>query len=356
MTLRKSLVASKLAVCTSFADATIGMQLDGVVSKVMEKGLLVDLFGGLRALVPITEAADGYVKTLSELFTVGQPTVVRLTAVNAATQQLTARIRQAEQLSIDAVDVGVAYEAVVSALHVATVSVRLEPSGVTGLVTHDRLARARQTTADELKASLKVGDRLGQLVVTSRDEAKSIVMVSPLSLGQPSSISGVNAGTDISFDTLDVGQVVPVAKVVGSMPQGLLVQIGRSLRGRAAWTDVADDYDAPRPDIGEAVRAVIVALDVDHRRIGCLAGLSQAARSAHRERRRRQDGPARARLREQRRRRRSLRHARAGRHRACADPRPLRRVCQGLEAALLGRSGRRGYRHVVRWRCALRPY
>jgi len=243
------------------------MQLDGVVSKVMEKGLLVDLFGGLRALVPIAEAADGYVKTLSDLFTVGQSTVVRLTAVNLATQQLTARIRQSEQPSIDAVDVGVAYEAVVAALHVATVSVKLEPSGVTGLVTHDRLARARQTTADALKASLKVGDRLGQLVVTSRDEAKSIVMVSPLSPGQPSSISGVNAGTDISFDTLDVGQLVPVAKVVGSTPQGLLVQIGRSLRGRAAWTDVADDYDAPRPGTGEAVQAVIVTLDVDHRRI-----------------------------------------------------------------------------------------
>lgn len=268
LTLKKSLVGSKLPVCTSFADAQVGKQLDGVVSKVMEKGLLVDLFGGLRALVPIAEAADGYVKNLAELFTVGQSTVVRLIAVNSTTQQLTARIRQTEQPSVAAVDVGVAYEAVVSALHASTVSVKLEPSGVVGLVTHDRLARARQTTADALKASLQVGDRLGPLVVTSRDESKSIVMVSPLSLSQPSSsISGVNAGTDISFDTLDVGPRVPVAKVVGSTPQGLLVQIGRSLRGRAAWTDVADDYDAPRPGMGEGVHAVVVALDADHRRI-----------------------------------------------------------------------------------------
>ena len=57
LTLKKSLVGSKLPVAVDFAAVRKNMQLDGVVSKIMDKALLVDLFGGLRALVPIADAA-----------------------------------------------------------------------------------------------------------------------------------------------------------------------------------------------------------------------------------------------------------------------------------------------------------
>jgi rRNA biogenesis protein RRP5 len=56
LTLKKSLLSSELPVLSGPADAKVGLDVDGVVTQIMEKGMLLDLFGGLRALVPIGEA------------------------------------------------------------------------------------------------------------------------------------------------------------------------------------------------------------------------------------------------------------------------------------------------------------
>lgn len=56
LTLKKSLVDSPHPVTTSFDEVKLGMVTPGVVAKVLDKGCLVSLFGGLRAFVPMSEA------------------------------------------------------------------------------------------------------------------------------------------------------------------------------------------------------------------------------------------------------------------------------------------------------------
>ena len=56
MTLKKTLVESPHPVTESFDEVTLGMVTPGVVAKVLDKGCLVSLFGGLRAFVPMAEA------------------------------------------------------------------------------------------------------------------------------------------------------------------------------------------------------------------------------------------------------------------------------------------------------------
>lgn len=56
LTLKKSLLNSELPVLSSVEEAQVGQDLDAVVSKVMDKGLFVELFGGMRAFIPIAEA------------------------------------------------------------------------------------------------------------------------------------------------------------------------------------------------------------------------------------------------------------------------------------------------------------
>jgi len=57
LTLKKSLLASDLEIFTGFSDVKVGAVTHGVVTKIMDKGMLVDFFGGIRGLVPIGEAA-----------------------------------------------------------------------------------------------------------------------------------------------------------------------------------------------------------------------------------------------------------------------------------------------------------
>lgn len=57
LTLKRALVSSELPIVATMADAKVGIVTHATVSKIMEAGLLVDFFGGLRALVPSKEAA-----------------------------------------------------------------------------------------------------------------------------------------------------------------------------------------------------------------------------------------------------------------------------------------------------------
>lgn len=56
LTLKKSLVDSELEIPQHFGDVKAGMMTPAVVSKILDKGCIVDLFGGLRAFVPQSEA------------------------------------------------------------------------------------------------------------------------------------------------------------------------------------------------------------------------------------------------------------------------------------------------------------
>ena len=56
LTLKKTLVESELKTPTDSADVATGDITTAVVSKIMDKGCIVDLFGGSRAFVPLSEA------------------------------------------------------------------------------------------------------------------------------------------------------------------------------------------------------------------------------------------------------------------------------------------------------------
>lgn len=57
LTLKRQLIASELPIVASLADAKIGVVTHGTVTKVLDKSVLVDFFGGMRALIPASEAA-----------------------------------------------------------------------------------------------------------------------------------------------------------------------------------------------------------------------------------------------------------------------------------------------------------
>lgn len=57
LTLKRQLVDSDLPIVTSITEAVVGLSTHAVVTKVLDSGILVDFFGGVRALIPAAEAA-----------------------------------------------------------------------------------------------------------------------------------------------------------------------------------------------------------------------------------------------------------------------------------------------------------
>lgn len=56
LTMKRSLVDSTLEVPKTFADVAGGQIMPAVVSKILDKGCIVDIFGGMRVFVPQSEA------------------------------------------------------------------------------------------------------------------------------------------------------------------------------------------------------------------------------------------------------------------------------------------------------------
>ena len=57
LTLKKSLVESELPIVAQFSDASVGLVTHGIVAKLLPKSVLVNYYGGIRASVPLREAA-----------------------------------------------------------------------------------------------------------------------------------------------------------------------------------------------------------------------------------------------------------------------------------------------------------
>jgi rRNA biogenesis protein RRP5 len=254
--------------------------------------MLVELFGGMRAYVPISEAADHFVADIKKEFNIGQVIKVRITAVDQDAGRLTASAKQAldtykpkstdgkkgkatakEQPKSDVVltlSVGDKVSGVVSEIHESQVLLALEGhEGVKALLSLASLARNRSTDVDTLRLELTTGEELSNLVVVSTNPDKGLVILghpvkSTTSLF-PSAQNGISANSrpTLTFDDLEVGQVLE-GTLGDQNPQGYFVQLAKSIRGKVRWSELGDDYDAVNSmslQKGSVVKVVIIDYD-----------------------------------------------------------------------------------------------
>ncbi|GAA97773.1 uncharacterized protein L969DRAFT_42922 [Mixia osmundae IAM 14324] len=267
VTLKKSLLASDLPVPQSLADVKPQQAYDAVLSKIMEKALLVDLFGGARAIIPISEAGQGFVDNLAALYKEGQRLQVRIMHVDTSAGRITASLRERDLDGVAALEglkVGQKTEAVIAALHNDNIVLEIAPSKARGLLSYTAHARQLGVATDELKQRIAVGQLLKDLTVVSKNTQKGIAI---LSSGSTSTNSSANGISDmLQFESVAVGETY-AGKIIGSAPQGLHVQLSRALRALAHWTDVLDDFDAALPAPGTVVSCNIVGKDEAARRV-----------------------------------------------------------------------------------------
>ena len=290
LTLKKQLLTTELPIITRPEEAKVGMVSHATVTKVLEKSVLVDFFGGVRALIPAAEAAEGFtnVQDLGRLFTLGKVIPVRIISVDSSTGRIVASARQAgapsastlsaapSSASIESLDIGTVTSATISALHETNLVLSLIPSGVKALLAYPTLARHRAVSVTDLKASLIKGQTLEDLVVVSKNVDKGFVIVGliPSKAANASNAGPSTSSSAITFDALEVGSLYP-GRVTSRLPSGVvLVQLAGSknaaLRGRVSLTELSDDFDADLSavfPVGATVQAVVLAKDDSQRRL-----------------------------------------------------------------------------------------
>ncbi|CEH13982.1 rRNA processing protein Rrp5 [Ceraceosorus bombacis] len=272
-TLKKSLVSSDLPMIAALQDARVGVVTVGTVSRFLEPrastssaagnptALLVDLLGGLRALVPGAEANDGTSlnssgTSLRSTYFEGKVVRLRLTQVDYSTGRITASIRQASpsylaRLDVDAVSLGDKVQARTAAVHTDVVVLELLPSRTRALLSLQALAQERSKDVEQVRSELQEGEIISDLVVVDKNKDKGLVILGNSSARPKSSSSGVREGSIVSGMVVARGREPNVASIL--LPSDVM--------GSLHATDCHDEFqEDPLPEHKTKVEVVVLGL------------------------------------------------------------------------------------------------
>jgi rRNA biogenesis protein RRP5 len=210
------------------------------------------------------------ISSLSEAFPVGKTVQVRIVTIDTDTSRIIASIRQAAPnfqsaiTAIQSVEIGNSVEGAVAEVQKDKVVITLHPSQVRALLSLNNLANRRGVTLANLRTSLKIGEALSDLVVTSRNPEKGFVLVAT----KPKEKGAVLQKHGLSVDTVQPGQVVG-GRVIRHVRQGALIKLTARLSGLLHPTDTCDDYEAgtPFPAVDSILKATVIAVDKDKRQL-----------------------------------------------------------------------------------------
>ncbi|EMD41956.1 hypothetical protein CERSUDRAFT_147388 [Gelatoporia subvermispora B] len=270
LTAKKTLLDSTLPIIRKFEDAQVGLVTHAVVFKTTDKILQVEFYNGLKAVVPLREASESAVTSLPEAFPVGKPVTVRIITVDTETSRITASIRQASPTyksavtDISGVEIGNTVEGTISDVRKDQIVLTLQPTQVTALLSLNNLANRRNVSVAQLRTRLKIGDKLQELVVVSRNPEKGFVLVA----SSPKDKVALVPKNSLSLDTIQVGQLVG-GRVLRHVRQGALVKLTQSISGVLHPTDTCDDYESgtPFPPVDSIIKAVVIAVDKEKRQL-----------------------------------------------------------------------------------------
>lgn len=207
---------------------------------------------------------------LSEAFTIGKVVKVRIVTVEPDQGRIVASIRQAAPAfssavtDINEVEVGNIVEGAITEIHKDNAILLLQPSRIKALLSLKNLANHRTVGLPQLRNELKVGEKLSELVVVTRNPEKGFVVVA----NAPKSKATLPSRNSLSIDTINVGQIVG-GRVTRHTRRGTLVKVTSHVGGIIYPTDVSDNYDSgnPYPAIDSLIRAVVMAVDKEKRQI-----------------------------------------------------------------------------------------
>lgn len=222
----------------------------------------------LSIIVSSNPLSETTISSLPQAFPVGKVVQVRIISHDPGSGRIAASIRQASANFKDAiaaiqdVEIGHSVEGVVSEIQKEKAVVTLKPTQVRALLSLNNLANRRGVAVAQLRSSLKVGDKLADLVVTSRNPEKGFVLVAT----KPKEKEAILQKHALTLETVQIGQIVG-GRVIRHIRAGALVKLTSRISGILHPTDVSDDYESgtPFPPADIIIKAAVIAIDTEKR-------------------------------------------------------------------------------------------
>ncbi|ORX93442.1 nucleic acid-binding protein [Basidiobolus meristosporus CBS 931.73] len=215
LTLKKSLVNSQLPIVKSYSDAAPGVSTHGVITSVKPTGCIVTFFNNVKALAPLPELSDSFIKDPTTHFNVGQVVKCRVLTVDPEREQLrvsfkseasSAIAREERNTDMSAVALGEIVSGKVTSLLQDVVHLILEPTNIRATLPVAHLSDHLGSILKSITGSIKVGDTISDMVVYAKNEQKSVAMVSrkPLLVKAAKKNQWPKSASEVS-----VGSIIP---------------------------------------------------------------------------------------------------------------------------------------------------
>ena len=152
-----------------------------------------------------------------------------------------------------------------SEVHKDNAVLTLEPSHIRALLSLKNLANHRGLTLPQLRTGLKVGEKLEELVVVTRNVEKAFVIVA----NKPKPKAGsLLRGSTITMESVEVGQLIG-GRVTRHIRHGVLVKITTNIGAVLHATDTSDSFEAgiSLPGIDTIIKAIVIEIDKTKRQL-----------------------------------------------------------------------------------------
>jgi len=185
--------------------------------------------------------------------------------------RITASIRQATAnhvvvSDISSIEIGHTVEGSVSEIHKDNAVLTLQPSHIRALLSLKNLANHRGITLPQLRTGLKVGEKLEELVVVTRNAEKAFVIVANKPKPKPASLL---KGSAITMESVEVSQLIG-GRVTRHARHGVLIKITTHIGGILHATDTSDNFEtgvSSLPAIDTIIKATIIGIDETKRQL-----------------------------------------------------------------------------------------
>ncbi|ORX90106.1 nucleic acid-binding protein [Basidiobolus meristosporus CBS 931.73] len=215
LTLKKSLVNSQLPIIKSYSDATPGAVTHGVITSVKPSGCIVTFFNNVKALAPLPELSDSFIKDPTTHFNVGQVVKCRVLTVDPEREQLrvsfkseptSVAAKEERNTDMSVISLGEIVSGRVTSLLEDVIHLVLEPSNIRATLPVSHLSDHLGAILKTIVGSIKVGDTIQDMVVFAKNEQKSVAMVSK----KPLLVKAAKAGKwPKSVSEVSVGSMIP---------------------------------------------------------------------------------------------------------------------------------------------------
>ncbi|KAI2626492.1 nucleic acid-binding protein [Hypoxylon sp. NC1633] len=183
LTLKKTLVNSEAIPLKSLEEVTIGMQIPGTIIKVFARSAVMQFYGSLRGLLPVSEMSEAFIQDATEHFRVGQVVSVHVLDFDTEAGKLVVSCKDPSAFGLDKqtalknLKLGDIVSAKVVQKTDGSVFVELADNSLKGILPLWHIAD-RPSKCQSAMMRIHVGQTINDLVVLDKNESRRSITLS----------------------------------------------------------------------------------------------------------------------------------------------------------------------------------